>query len=89
MTRLIKEKGKDYKCPDCGAEGKYTLYMERYITQIYDGPNSLPIGYNDQGGHVTAWCNVCKFLLDPTMEDFDRLYAPRKGVVFYDKENLK
>lgn len=75
----------DYRCDSCGAVGQYTLTMERFKEYIWDGPYWPPVGENDQGSIVQAHCNICGEELDIAKEDFDRLYVPKKGVVFYDK----
>lgn len=72
-----------YKCNNCGAEDRYTLTMKRDVSFIFDGPHWPPIGEDDSGCTVMVKCNVCGWDLDPNPKDFDRLYVPRKGVVFY------
>ena len=76
-----------YKCSNCKTEGNYTLQMERFIEPIFNGPYWPPVGWDDRGSIVTAWCNVCKDELDIDMDDFNRLYVPRKGIVW--ERNMK
>jgi hypothetical protein len=76
------DKSKQRKCLYCGAEGQYTVIATRDFKPIYDGPYR-EVGYEDNGTYVKVECSVCKCDLDPTEEEINRLFAPRKGVVFY------
>jgi hypothetical protein len=70
-----------YKCLNCGSEDNYTKEANKYKTPIWDGPHKI-VGWEDEGAYVTIWCNICKWELEPTKEDVDRLFEYRKGIVW-------
>jgi hypothetical protein len=70
-----------YKCLNCGSEDNYTKEAHKYRTPIWNDPHII-VGWEDEGTYVRVWCNICKWELDPTKEDIDRLFEYRKGVVW-------
>ena len=69
-----------YTCPNCGSHN-YKLHSERKMTPIYDGPFNR-IGWDDQGASVEVTCTNCGWDLDPRLDDINRLFSQRRGIVF-------